>query len=64
MEINKANMEGGLKMKTYKFGKPFSVVHPHEPTHQELFNKHLDALTSYEQRVKFSEADDVKPQHR
>ena len=48
MEINKANMEGGLKMKTYKFGKPFSVVHPHEPTHQELFNKHLDALTSYE----------------
>ena len=50
--------------KEYKFGQPFSVEKPIEPTHSELFNGHLKRLTNYEQRVKYGIGDDIKDRHK
>ena len=61
---NEISIQNSLKVpKEYTFGKPFSVEKPLEPTHSELFNKHLQRLTNYEQRVKYGLGDDIKQEH-
>lgn len=46
------------------YGEPISVVKQDKPSYDELFQKHLKNLTTYEQRVKFGMGDDVQAKHR
>ena len=46
------------------YGKSINVMKVEKPTMQQRFYKHLQSMTTYEQRVKYGIGDDIQSDHR